>query len=134
VFDEVGPFDADLLSDGDQNWCHRAIKLGVRILYTDDAVVRHPARRTLRQHITKTRRIAGGVFQRFVKESGLRQARSEMLFHSRPPLRRLFHALTGPGLGSAQERFQLAGILILLRMTWLGEWLRLELGGSPERR
>jgi len=134
VFDEVGPFSTHLLSDGDQEWCQRATALGVPIVYSAAAVVRHPARRTLHQHVTKTRRIAGGVYQRFVAESGLRRARGEMLFHSRPPLRRLIHAATASGLGPVWERAQLAAILIALRLTWIGEWVRLELGSAPERR
>ncbi len=134
VFDEVGPLSTHLLSDGDQEWCQRAGRLGVPMRYAAEAVVRHPARRTLRQHMTKTRRIAGGVFQRFVMESDRKRARGEMLFHSRPPLRRLLYAATASGLGTAWDRVQLAGVLIALRLTWVGEWLRLELGGNPERR
>ena len=134
VFDEVGPFSTHLLSDGDQEWCQRAGRLGVPIRYAAEAVVRHPARRTVHQHVTKTRRMAGGVFQRFVSQSGRRRARAEMMFHSPPPLRRLFYAATASGLGTGWERIQLAGVLIALRLTWAGEWLRLELGSNPERR
>lgn len=134
VFGEVGPYDSGLFSDGDREWCARARALAVPMLYVHGAVVRHPARAKLSAHVTKTRRMAGGVFQRLGATSGRRQARAEMLFHARPPLRRLLHIATGRGLGATVQRLQVAGILLALKAVWLAEWVRLELGGQPERR
>jgi hypothetical protein len=139
VFDEVGLYDASLLSEGDKEWCQRATARGVPIRYEPLAIVRHPARDRLWQHVTKTRRLTGGVFLqskgRGAKGRGaIWRGRLTILYHSRPPVRRLYEVATTPGLGSFGERLRLAGVLIVLRLVSLVEWVRLEVGGKPERR
>jgi glycosyltransferase involved in cell wall biosynthesis len=134
VFDAVGPYDATLLSDGDQEWCQRAVARGFAIRYAVGARVRHPARDTLRQHVTKTRRLTGGLFQRAKGGNKIGAGRRSALYHARPPLRRLLQVIASPGLGSFHDRVSLAGILIGLRVVSLAEWVRLELGGKQERR
>jgi GT2 family glycosyltransferase len=133
IFDDVGLYDASLLSDGDQEWCHRALTRGFRIRYTPEARVRHPARNALRQHVTKTRRLTGGMFA-CAKDGKLPNGRMTLLYNARPPLRRLLHTATARGFGSLADRARIAGILVLLRAVTIAEWIRLELGGSPERR
>jgi len=133
IFDNVGLFDDSLLSDGDQEWCRRAEARGYHIWYAPEARVRHPARNVLRQHVTKTRRLTGGILAR-AKNGKLPDGRKVLLYNARPPFRRLLHTATAPGLGSLADRAQLAGVLVFLRAVSLVEWARLELGGRPERR
>ena len=45
VFDTLGGFDATLKSGGDRDFGNRAVAAGFEILYADDVVVQHPARR-----------------------------------------------------------------------------------------
>jgi glycosyltransferase involved in cell wall biosynthesis len=59
-FDRVGPFCADLKSYGDREWCHRAIAAGLRLVYADEAVVNHRARRTVSGLIRREVRLTGG--------------------------------------------------------------------------
>ena len=61
VFDRVGIFDGALRSGGDREWGRRATAMGVRITYCPDVMVRHPARRTLRELLTKIERVHRGA-------------------------------------------------------------------------
>ena len=47
VFDDIGPFDADLLSGGDLELCFRARRAGHSLVYEPQAIVDHLPRRTL---------------------------------------------------------------------------------------
>lgn len=60
VFEDVGQFDAGLMSGGDIEWNQRASRAGRSIVYGKQAVVRHPARATIRELKRKARRVAGG--------------------------------------------------------------------------
>ncbi|WP_432482797.1 glycosyltransferase family 2 protein [Kineococcus esterisolvens] len=60
VFDAVGPFDADLPSGGDAEWCGRAVAAGFPLTYVHDAVVRHPARESYAEAWTKLCRVQHG--------------------------------------------------------------------------
>jgi len=57
----VGPFAARLRSGGDREWGQRVHAKGLAVVYAPLAVVRHPARRTFREHGKKQRRILGGM-------------------------------------------------------------------------
>lgn len=61
LFDRVGPFSEALMSGGDREFGERAGRAGARIAYADDAVVRHPARATVGELATKTRRVVRGA-------------------------------------------------------------------------
>lgn len=60
VFAEVGPFNASLSSGGDKEWGIRAHEAGVSLRYAQDALVRHPARRTMAELFSKRARLVGG--------------------------------------------------------------------------
>lgn len=61
AFHRAGPFDPDLLSGGDAEWCWRAGAAGLTIAFEASAVVRHPGRRTSRELLGKERRVARGL-------------------------------------------------------------------------
>ncbi|WP_432561327.1 glycosyltransferase family 2 protein [Kineococcus sp. SYSU DK003] len=60
VFDAVGPFNADLPSGGDAEWCGRAVAAGFALTYVDDAVVAHPARESYAEAWKKLCRVQHG--------------------------------------------------------------------------
>ena len=60
TMDRTGPFDAALLSRGDAQWGQRVAASGGVQRYAPGAVVRHPARATLGESVTKWRRVARG--------------------------------------------------------------------------
>jgi GT2 family glycosyltransferase len=58
TFQKVGPFDLGY-SGGDLRWSRRAEAQGVPLIFEDGVLVRHPARKTLRDILRKRKRIAG---------------------------------------------------------------------------
>lgn len=60
-FTKVGVFNANLMSGGDYEWGIRASELGISIVYAPSAVVRHPARDSLKSLLQKRRRVLGGA-------------------------------------------------------------------------
>lgn len=60
VIDRVGPFDARLASRGDAELGQRVARSGGIQRYASGAVVRHPARETTREVVTKSRRTTAG--------------------------------------------------------------------------
>jgi glycosyltransferase involved in cell wall biosynthesis len=58
MFDRYGPFRPDLISGGDREFGHRLWLGGEPIGYAADAVVRHPARATMRAALGKSLRLA----------------------------------------------------------------------------
>ncbi len=63
AFDTVGLFDDRLMSGGDMEWGQRLRARGLSQVYADEVRVAHPARRTLRQLLSKSIRVAGGLQQ-----------------------------------------------------------------------
>jgi len=60
LFERVGLFDARLRSGGDKEWCLRAARCGISVIYAPDACVWHPARMTWRDVLRKAWRIEQG--------------------------------------------------------------------------
>lgn len=63
VFDEVGPFDARLISGGDRQFGERVHEAGYDQGYAEDATVYHPARTTFRSLGKKNFRVGRGFCQ-----------------------------------------------------------------------
>lgn len=61
VFRQVGPFNADLMSGGDAEWCRRLGAAGGQLAYAARAVVEHPARSSWRDLTSKSLRVAKGM-------------------------------------------------------------------------
>src|SRR5206468_1800917 len=70
VFDDVGPFDAGLVSSGDLDLCRRATAVGHRLVYAPDAVVVHPPRATLGETWRLHRRLGAGWAQLARRDGG----------------------------------------------------------------
>jgi len=60
-FQIVGFFNENLMSCGDNEWSLRAQASGIPIIYADDVVVRHPARSSMKELMSKKKRVAGGL-------------------------------------------------------------------------
>jgi len=123
VFLAVGPFSPHCFSGGDMEWGCRAQKAGYSIVFAPEARVLHPARRTWRELVGKTRRLAGGR-----RTWG---ACTPLIAPRR--LDRLRFALSTPSLHGIQERAQVVAVLLVVRLVRLYEDLRLRLGGRPIR-
>ncbi len=64
VFEDVGRFDDTLQSGGDREWGERVAQAGYRQVFAAEAVVRHPARSSLRDLVQKTIRTTRGDYER----------------------------------------------------------------------
>ncbi len=71
MFDRVGLFNSEVLSGGDMEWNDRAAAAGEPIVFAADAIVRHPARATLREFAQKTRRIEGARIRRNARRGAI---------------------------------------------------------------
>lgn len=118
-------FDTTLKSCGDSEFCRRAARLGHAIAYADQALVRHPARESLREIFSKNRRIATGEHARIRREAaGSHTALWRGLLHAfRPRLREWYYLLCG-GRGSeiysrsARLGVLMVRILVHYQMAW----------------
>ena len=138
VFDEVGVFDARLMSGGDKNWGRRAEAAGFPIVYAQDVIVRHPPRATLVEIVRKMRRVAGGDLMQKLPERGAWSMRFAWVvltpLRLLPPSSKLRPILSRKDL-SLRDRLRLYLIQWRLRLVKHGERGRLLfLGTDPERR
>ena len=117
VFEAVGPFDAELLSGGDREFCERAVRRGHRITYSDAAVVDHPARASAAELATKAERVFAGA-----KADGRLGTAWHLLAGARPPLGAVGRARRSPRLTSPRDRaMYVAGELTAHYVRWLAE-------------
>lgn len=95
VVDAVGPFDATLPSGGDNEWGQRAKSAGFPITYAPEVLVRHPARRTLRELHRKMLRVHSADWSRTRRAS--RREWFRLFGRSlRPPVRSAWRARNNP--------------------------------------
>jgi glycosyltransferase involved in cell wall biosynthesis len=129
VFDEVGPFDANLKSGGDGNMARRIGAAGYPIRYVDDMVVQHPIRAQTAAIVQKRRRVLGGKWQ-----SGGGMARP-LQWGSRVLIwwgRESLAAIKDRQLGISDKAGVVGLSTVLLWAGWT-EVIRLSFGGAPRR-
>lgn len=138
VVDEVGSFNASLLSQGDLEWGRRVFAAGYRQVYAEDACVNHPARHTFEQLRQRSLRLAGGAFSRFVRpEDGF--FRRNLTFAKllmadlMPPVNFAISALKDERLKGYRQKLLVPLVLIWVRHVSAIEKVRLRLGGFPNR-
>ena len=124
VFEAVGPFDAELLSGGDREFCERAVRRGHRIAYGAGAVVDHPARASAAELAVKAERVLAGA-----RADGRLGPARHLLAGARPPLGALGRAVRSPRLTTPRDRVMyVVGELIAHYVRWLAE-VRVRLRG-----
>lgn len=131
VMERVGYFNDTVLSGGDMEWSDRAKAAGEPILFAADAIVRHPARGSLSEHITKARRIEGARLRRNARRG---------LVNYIPPIHKLIPSfktlrmlLRAPDL-SAGQAFGVWGVHYVLRVVKITETVRLLWLRRPDQR
>ena len=128
IFDDVGPFCSQLPSLGDREWGARVSRAGYRLVYAHDASVMHPARRSLRELMQRSARMAGGYFE--LARSG-RLPRRELYGDAALallPMRVMRE--TGSATGRVHKLRAVAVFAIVVAVRSL-ELLRLSSGGDP---
>lgn len=133
VMAAVGPFDERLRSAGDLEWGRRAVDRGYAGAYSDDARVRHPARRTLAETARRAARLAAGVWQSRPDRTSLRFIGhlARKLVPAVPFYVRL--------LGAAEparftDRMKVVLVALAVKYAEVGALIRMAFGGGAERR
>ena len=89
VFDSVGMFDEILLSGGDLQWGQRAQSAGFDIVYCPEAIVKHPARKSIGELMDKTKRICSGYIR--IHDADIRKNPLTAFYHGfcmiKPPVK-----------------------------------------------
>jgi glycosyltransferase involved in cell wall biosynthesis len=128
TFGRVGPFDAELKSGGDLEWCRRAAGAGYKVEYDEEILVRHPARATLSQLYRKIVRVAGGLHDlRRIKGAAYLEFDRSLMWELLPPLRAVARTLREPSLPGRRDRLKVCGVLLFVRYAQAFERLRLAL-------
>lgn len=130
IFDQLGGFDARRYSGGDAEFCRRAAAAaGIGVYYCPQAVVLHPARDSVKDLVTKVRRIKGG--QVTAGPAGRR-----ILFVLRsflPPTHACRKALRASSFTWGQ-RLTVCLVQSRLWIAGIAEVVRLVFGKRPERK
>ncbi len=131
AFDLVGPFNEDRFSLGDREWNTQATELGCELAFSQEALIRHPARASFTELAKRCRRLTGGHH-----EDALRGRRRQV------PLRAYLSFLNSweirqvisyPGLTDWQ-RLQVIWVCFRLGIVSFAEILRLRyFSGQPKR-
>lgn len=129
AFTRLGGFDSARLSGGDAEFCRRAARLGLPILYSDAATVAHPARRSWEDVAIKARRIRGGQ----VRNGSAPRRIAWIILSFAPPLRDALRLARSTG-HAPRDRARAALVRLALWPVELWETLRLLAGRPPERR
>lgn len=139
VFEAIGLFNAELRSGGDKQWGLRAHAAGMTLRYSDHAVVRHPARRSLRELMRKRARVVAGHYGIARERHPGWVAFPQVFVQScLPPVRQALTFGRGihpsPGAPSSwQSTLRVVGVSTTLRAYSALELVRLQLGKPAER-
>lgn len=126
VFEQAGPFLAEVMSGGDLEWGRRVVGFGYRLEYADNARVFHPARASLSQLYSKIVRVTGGLhdLKRLKGRTYLEFDRS-LLLDLLPPVKAIARTLREPSLRRKRDRIKVCAVLLFVRYVQAFEKLRL---------
>lgn len=130
TIEQAGRFDATLKSGGDLRASQKICSQGGRVVYVDGMVVRHPARSTIADLMSKKRRTVGGAWM-----SSRKKERSALKLTgnvARDVARRLWKVAASRGL-SMEDRIGLSMAVLRINFAALCEIGRLRIGGEPTR-
>ncbi len=107
VLDHAGPFDAQLKSGGDKEWCQRAVGKGFTLRYADDVAVAHPARTSVAELVSKRQRQVGGVLDKALRRYPKPIAYARVLSKEcTPPIARLIRMRVDTGKPLASRAYR----------------------------
>ncbi|NJM17451.1 MAG: glycosyltransferase [Richelia sp. RM2_1_2] len=138
VFDRVGLFNANLKSNGDMEWGKRVYEAGYQQIYAEDTCVAHPTRYSWADLYKRTVRLAGGVYNLYIKPDDHFIQRQKMfarlLFDSIvPPVNFAINAFQDSRLQSFEQKIKVSLTMCFVRYVSAWELTRLKLGGTANR-
>ncbi|WP_170605626.1 glycosyltransferase family 2 protein [Ruegeria arenilitoris] len=131
LLEKIGPFNDTVLSGGDMEWNDRAKAAGAPIMFAAEAIVRHPARGNLRDHVTKARRIEGARLRRNASRGWVNYI--PPIHKLIPSFKTLIKLLRNPELETRQA-FAVWGVQYVIRVVKITETIRLLWLRRPDQR
>lgn len=138
VIDDVGGFDDRLKSSGDAEWGKRVYARGYRLTYAESVIVRHPARSSLKELYTRTRRLVGGHYDLQLYRATTQWQRQLIFWRSliqnlTPPVFFAFNTFLDHRLKGFGQKLKVSSVMLLVRYISAWEILRLKFGGVSNR-
>ena len=127
VCERVGGFRAEMMSGGDVEWGRRVASSGYTLLYSEEALVKHPARCTYAQLYRRVARIMGGVCALEKTSAG------SLLAGLLPPVRYSLTVWREARSKSLRDRSRVVCVIFFVRYAEAWAKLRLLLGSKPRR-
>lgn len=129
VFEQIGYFPENLLSGGDFEWTKKASHFGYNLVFGEDVLVKHPARKSIASLQKKKKRTSGGMYFKFFKDYSLLRKITFTLHLLRPPVTILFFKDYTIG-----QRIRL--FLLRWNLEWVGvkELFKLSFSGKKAER
>ena len=134
VLDDVGYFDEQLKSGGDRCWGEKVHEAGYQQIYSDEALVLHPARHSFADLQKRIARLTGGKFDKMMQQNpSARTIVLDIADTFKPPFRSLYRAWKNETVEGANRKLSLILVMFFARYVVASEKLRLYLGGSSNR-
>ncbi len=135
VIEDVGAMNPDFRAGNDVEWSRRIQEKGYKLIYADDAVVKHPARRTLGELSRRFLHYTAGWYQRETRDGfpGVGYVAS-LFLHLLPPVVTVIRLWNEPEIKeikSIEKRIKVIGVSLFIRYLTTLERIRLMLGGRP---
>ncbi len=132
IFDKVGLFNSDMKSGGDREWGNRVYNTGLQLIYSETAIIFHPARHLFSELSKKTKRVAGGVSQ--IDNSNNIQMNSSLIIRALfPPIKRIIKVFKNRSIKGIWMKLKVSSIIFSLKYIGIYEQVRLAIGFSPKR-
>ena len=132
VIEKAGFFDGTLKSGADVEWGGRVFRAGYVQAYAEDAVVAHPARRTLGELLRKHHRVVVGLYD--IRKKGRYTLRGFLidLKDDWPGACEFGSIVRDERAGGFWGRVKMTVILLSVKAARLYEMVRLRLGGKSK--
>ncbi len=133
VIEDVGPFEEQLQSGGDAEFGRRVFAAGYQQFYASGVVVRHPARHSLQEQLTKLYRVtAGGLALADMGDTNARIQFESLSRQLKPPVRSLYRIFKSPRLPAIGDKAKAAAVKVTLHYAAAWETVRItRLGRKP---
>ncbi len=125
VINEVGNFNKELVSSGDVEWGRRVFASGYNLIYSDNTVVYHPARRTFKEFYTKETRIVSGHYKLNLIDCSTKA----LLLESIKPIITINRFLNDPNLkeiDGIMNKFKVVSVMVSRRYIRVWQVLKLK--------
>ena len=134
IIDNVGCFNATLKSGGDREWGERVFAAGYKQIYTDNVLIKHPARHSFSQLYKRIARFVGGQHDvKMSKNPSTLEVAMDLVSIFKPPFRSFYRIWKNPKLNGVPEKLQFTQVMFFLRYVVIVEKLRLCFGGTSRR-